>query len=58
MLIGQITTYALKQIVQLTNGLLFLPLYAANPDSWTVDGSFAPDRSAVLRDLSDKKRIT
>jgi hypothetical protein len=42
------TTYALKQIVQLTNRLLLLPLHTANPDSGPVDGPFAPDRSTIL----------
>ena len=48
------TTYALKQIIQLTNCLPLLPLYAANPDSRSVDGPFPPDRSAVLCSLSDE----
>jgi hypothetical protein len=42
------TTYALKQIIQLTNSLLLLPLHAANPDSRSVNGPFPPDRSAIL----------
>ena len=41
-------TYALKQIIQLTNSLSLLPLHAANPDSRSVNGPFPPDGSAVL----------
>lgn len=46
-------TYSLKQVVQLTNGLLLLPLYATSPDSRTIDGPFAPDGSAILYSLLD-----
>jgi hypothetical protein len=46
--IAQRTTYAFEEIVQLADGLFLLPLYAANPDSWSVDRPFAPDRRAVL----------
>ena len=48
------TTYALKQIIQFTNSLLFLPLHAANPDSRSVNGPFPPDRSTILCSLSDE----
>ena len=48
------TTYTLKQIVQLTDSLLLLTLHAANPNSWSVDGPFAPDRSAILRNMLDE----
>lgn len=48
------TTYTLKQIVQLTNSLLLLTLHAANPDSWSIDGPLAPDRSAILCNMSDE----
>ena len=41
-------TYALEQIIQLTDSLLLLPLHAANPNSWSVDGPLAPDGSAIL----------
>lgn len=41
-------TYALEQIVQLADSLPLLPLYAANPDAWSVNGPFAPNGSAIL----------
>ena len=41
-------TYALEQIVQLADSLPLLPLYAANPDAWSVDDPLAPDGSAIL----------
>jgi hypothetical protein len=41
-------TYTLEQIIQLSNSLLLLALYAADPDSWSVDGPLAPDGGAIL----------
>jgi len=41
-------TYALEQIVQLTNSLLLLPLHAADPNAWSVDGPFSPDGGTIL----------
>ena len=41
-------TYALEQVIQLTDSLLLLPLHAADPNAWSVDDPFAPDGGAIL----------